>query len=96
MESCLAGNLGATIDLDPLGRPDSLLFGEAPGRVLVSVPADRADELEDLLARYVLPHRRLGVVGGARLVWKQVLDLGVDLIRREHERGFDAIVKPSS
>jgi len=64
--------LGAEVELgsaEPVvgahGRPDLVLFGEAPSRVVVSVAPERLDDLRALLGD--LPHRVLGRVTGAAL-----------------------------
>jgi phosphoribosylformylglycinamidine synthase len=64
-ECCLAGNLGACLELPPSSaRLDRLLFGEAGARVLVSVPAaqDSAWRLALANAGPELPATRLGRV----------------------------------
>jgi phosphoribosylformylglycinamidine synthase len=44
-ESCLAGGLGATLDLGPSDEPLVELFGEGPGGFIVSGPREVLDEL---------------------------------------------------
>jgi phosphoribosylformylglycinamidine synthase subunit PurL len=61
-ECCLAGGLGATLDLGALAEPMVALFGEGPGGFVVSAP--RA-ALDDLAGRVSL--RVLGEVGGDAL-----------------------------
>jgi phosphoribosylformylglycinamidine synthase len=69
-ECCLWGDLGATLVLPVGATPAVELFGESPGRVVLSCdPADRP--AIDALARSLeLPLERLGEVGGDRLVLK--------------------------
>jgi len=58
--------VGAEIELaDPL-RPDALLFGESPGRVVVATT--RAPELLAAAREAGVPARRVGATGGERLV----------------------------
>src|SRR3954463_6103764 len=61
-EACLAGGLGATVDLSVL-RPagEALLFGEGPGAFVVSGP-------EQSLRAFGAAAVRIGVVGGSDLV----------------------------
>jgi phosphoribosylformylglycinamidine synthase len=61
-EACLAGGLGATLDLGASDDPWSHLFGERPGGFVVSGPRD---VLEELAA--ALPLDVFGTVGGAEL-----------------------------
>ena len=68
-ECCVAGGIGATVELRADGpQPDSdgaLLFGEGPGGVVVSGPAQAIAELER--DGGPVPVRRLGRVGGVAL-----------------------------
>jgi phosphoribosylformylglycinamidine synthase len=61
-ESCLAGGIGATLDLGPGGEPLTRLFGEGPGGFVVSGPEAALREL----AQHV-PLEVVGTVGGATL-----------------------------
>jgi phosphoribosylformylglycinamidine synthase subunit PurL len=61
------GGLGADLELSVAAPPSVELFGEGPGRVVVSVAAERWGSLEALATEHRLPLRRLGVVGGDRL-----------------------------
>jgi phosphoribosylformylglycinamidine synthase subunit PurL len=66
-ECCIWGDVGASLELPIGGPPVVELFGEGPGRVVVTVSADRWDDLLAVAAEHGLPARRLGVVGGQRL-----------------------------
>lgn len=69
----LRNPLGTVVDF-PKGESDTLishLFGEAPGRVVVSVQPDKCVTLELMAALCDVPCRRLGVVGGSYFVWKE-------------------------
>ncbi len=68
--------LGAEVDLGDVasvvgaaGRPDLALFGEAPGRVIVSVAPSSLKRLVDLLGD--LPHRVIGRVTSGDLRWSE-------------------------
>lgn len=66
-ESCIAGEIGARISLPEGVRPDALLFGEAPSRIVVSVaPGDLCALLEAARDAGV-PAMLLGCVGGVGL-----------------------------
>jgi phosphoribosylformylglycinamidine synthase len=58
-ESCIAGGIGARVEV-----PD--LFGEGPGGVVVSAPLASIDKLAETLSEHGF--MRLGEVGGDRLV----------------------------
>jgi len=59
--------VGATISLECPGRADTLLFSEAPSRMLMSVPPGQAEGLVSLAESFGVPLSRLGVTGGERL-----------------------------
>jgi phosphoribosylformylglycinamidine synthase subunit PurL len=62
-ECCLAGGVGARVDLGDLSaRAAEALFGEAPGGFVVSASGEALSELE-----HAAPVHRLGTVGGDSL-----------------------------
>ena len=70
LECCISapdGAIGADLKLEPDGRLDALLFGEAPTRVIVSAPPESRSRLEQLADAAFVPLRILGRVGGDRL-----------------------------
>ncbi len=70
LECCISGPLGsvgAEIRLEPAGRLDALLFGEAPSRIIVSAPAENRARLEHVASAAGVPILPLGKVGGPRL-----------------------------
>jgi phosphoribosylformylglycinamidine synthase len=70
LECCITapdGAIGAEIRLEGKGRIDTLLFGEAPTRIIVSAPPESRARLEQLALGYDVPARLLGRVGGDRL-----------------------------
>ena len=70
LECCITGPEGATgaeIRIEGQGRLDTLLFGEAPTRVIVSAPPECRARLEQLALGYDVQIRLIGKVGGPRL-----------------------------
>jgi phosphoribosylformylglycinamidine synthase subunit PurL len=68
-ECALFGGLGAQCpSLSGQVSPAGLYFGETPGRVVVTVSAKRAPELQQVMAAQAVPLQALGVVGGDELV----------------------------
>ena len=61
--------------------PFVALFSESTGRVLVSLPASRSDELLELAAGADVPVRRLGVTGSDALDVEGQFTLALDEIR---------------
>lgn len=66
-ESCISGNIGASVGFESCFRKDFLLFGETQSRILVSVEKDRLDELKEIARRMGVPAMELGQVGGEKL-----------------------------
>jgi phosphoribosylformylglycinamidine synthase subunit PurL len=81
-ECCLAGGLGAQVDLGPL-RPDgeALLFGEGPGAFVVSGDAQS-------LRAFGGAAVQIGVVGGTDLAIDGVLSVGVADLTAAHAGGL--------
>ncbi|MEM7408649.1 MAG: phosphoribosylformylglycinamidine synthase subunit PurL [Myxococcota bacterium] len=67
-ECCFTGPalVGAHVALDDAIRPDALLFGETPGRVVVTTRDAAA--LLAVAERHGVPARKIGRTGGSRLV----------------------------
>ncbi|HEY5979730.1 MAG TPA: phosphoribosylformylglycinamidine synthase subunit PurL [Microlunatus sp.] len=80
VESALRNGIGATVALGE-ADPFVALFSESTGRVLVSLPTDRTDELVELASGADVPVRRLGVTGGDALVVEGQFTLSLDEIR---------------
>src|SRR5579885_3056496 len=75
-ESCIWGKLGLELEADVLptsvsGELDlptlAFCFGEAPSRIIVSLPPESWANLAALASQAGVPIRKLGVVGGAML-----------------------------
>jgi phosphoribosylformylglycinamidine synthase subunit PurL len=85
VESCLAGDLGASVTPEAEVAPLQWLFSESPTRVLVSVaPGDEADVRAALDSLGVPGHRVGTVTGEPRLRVEGVLD--VDLVEARRRR----------
>jgi phosphoribosylformylglycinamidine synthase len=72
-ECCIAGDIGASIELpDSIEessntRLDALLFGETQSRVVLSCPRENLTKLQDMAHIAGVPLSFLGTVGGAKL-----------------------------
>lgn len=67
-ESCIAGNIGATVNLPPKRfAPSSSLFSESQSRIIVSIAESKLPQLEQIMVKYQIPITVLGLVGGTRL-----------------------------
>ncbi len=80
-ESCLRRDHGVRIGLPAQADPFVMLFSETPGRVLVSLPAERREALLALCADHGVPVTELGRVGGAALRIDGRFEIGLAELR---------------
>jgi phosphoribosylformylglycinamidine synthase subunit PurL len=66
-ESCVGSGLGAKLELNCEERVDALLFGEAPTRIILSVPAGKGAEIVDAAKLQGVYAWKVGSVFGNRL-----------------------------
>jgi phosphoribosylformylglycinamidine synthase subunit PurL len=88
-ECCLAGALGARIEAPPSQDPERNLFGEAPGRFVLSGPRATLETLRERLDVEIC-----GQVGGDRLAITMTparIDLPLDSLREAHESGLSPL-----
>jgi phosphoribosylformylglycinamidine synthase len=96
VRACVGGGIGADVTL-PAGVGDAAgdaagdgcalaqaLFGEAPGRVLVSVAPERAAAFAARCAGADVDARRIGTVGGDAVRIDGVADLPLEAVVRGH------------
>lgn len=68
-ESAMASGKGFKIKSDPAFRKDAFLFGEAQGRVIVTVPAADKQKAEKLFSWSKVPYQAIGtVLGGPEMI----------------------------
>lgn len=83
-ECAIWSGIGAQVTLPIASPPAVELFGEGPGRVLLTAAEGDVAELLDLACRHALPLVGLGVTGGDRLVIRL---MGVGATGAAEERG---------
>ncbi len=72
-ESCIAGNIGASIEIPPEAevevntRLDAVLFGETQSRVVLSIAPQHLEQLKAMAQHVGVPMSYLGSVGGDKL-----------------------------
>ncbi|MBO2945683.1 phosphoribosylformylglycinamidine synthase subunit PurL [Paenibacillus sp. F411] len=66
-ESCISGQIGASIELQSELRNDMTLFSESQSRIIVSVTPGNESNLEQLLKEAGVPFAAIGRVGGSEL-----------------------------
>lgn len=84
-ECAIYGQAGAEIHLGEILknnnlRPDSLLFGESSGRVVVTVDKKRSKELLELAEKYNISCHWIGKTGGEKLIINGYIDLPLSQI----------------
>ena len=97
-ESCLLGDIAASVGIDELDQrrdPDQIegliwreagiLFGESQSRFLISFAGEALVRLHELAGRHSVPLRGLGSVGGERLCVTGCIDVPLGAVRRAHE-----------
>ena len=90
-ESCLLGDIGASVGIDELelgGLTEGeagILFGESQSRFLISFAREALVRLHELAGRHSVPLRGLGSVGGERLCVTGCIDVPLPEVRRAHE-----------
>ncbi len=93
-ESAIAGGIGAVISLDEVSRPDILLFGEAPGLVVLTAAEADLERLLKLAAG--VPLKQIGRTGGGRLAVtagaNSLIDLPLAQIKQAWETSLEAMV----
>ena len=82
-EACLAGGLGATLELPAGGvRLDRVLFGESAGRVLVSVPVGAAGGWRQLLPEAATAGVAATLLGEVGAQPELMVSMGADTLLR--------------
>jgi phosphoribosylformylglycinamidine synthase len=97
-ECCVSGPapVGCVLRLDDALRPDLLLFGEAPSRILVSLDPGRKDEVARIAAAAGAPLAFVGRTGGARFAVEAggaTIDLAIAEVAEAWREGFRRVLE---
>jgi phosphoribosylformylglycinamidine synthase len=94
-EACVSGPepVGVELELPQAQRPDLLLFGEAPSRIVISFAEERHAEVAATAAAAGAPLALLGRTGGARLHIRSLIDLPLREVASAWGRGFTRLVE---
>ena len=85
-EMAIFSSKGAKVSVKNLhGTHADILYSEAQSGVVVSVPKNGADLLEQHFDSNGIPCEPLGSVGGSRLVVDEFIDLGVEELESQYE-----------
>lgn len=89
VEMCLAGSVGAAVELG--GDPFVALFSESTARVLVAVSADNLTTLTSACDVLSVPWQRLGTFGAQEITIDQVGSIRLDVLERAHRGTLPAL-----
>ena len=92
-ESCMAGKVGARIEL-PGGISAEALFGEAPSRIVISLSSEAGAEARRRLEAAGVPLAVLGETGGDRLTINEALDIHLAELEATWERTIPTAMQP--
>ena len=95
-ESCIAGEIGFSGNLDESERWDAALFGEEQSRIVISLPAANREAVEAICAEEGAPVALLGEVGGEALVMAGLLDVPVSQIADAWKGGLERATEGSA
>lgn len=68
LESSLAGNIGCNVETDSDFRKDAFLFGEAQGRIVVTVSSEQLNDFVEVMALSDVDFTNIGETGGNEIV----------------------------
>jgi phosphoribosylformylglycinamidine synthase len=91
-ECCLLGGIGMrgpSVSLEPPLRLDAALFGETPGRFVVSAPSRAMPELQSMARRHHVELLMLGLAGGDMLELEGQVKLSLEEMRAAWEGGLE-------
>jgi phosphoribosylformylglycinamidine synthase II len=89
-EMCLAGDIGAHIDLLPQGPAHAVLFGEDQARYLIAASSEDAAVIERFAKETGAPILAIGVTGGDALNLPCEAPILLSALREAHDRPFAA------
>ncbi len=87
-EMAMASGEGAEIELDMPHYPHAALFGEDQARYIVAVDDQWANMFAANSEGFGVSFRRIGTVGGDRLIINDLIDVSIDELKSTHESWF--------
>jgi len=88
-EMCMASNLGIELDLPIDKRADMYLFSESQGAIIIE--AKETDKIEKKADEFNLPLLKIGEVGGKYLKINNIIDIGIDTLKKENKKLFKTL-----
>ncbi len=91
-ELCFGRDLGCRVRVPSSLRPDALLFGEDPSRIVVSYAPSRRDEIAAVCAAASAPFVEIGQVGGSTLIVEGILEAKISDLGDAWRRALPRLV----
>jgi len=90
-EMCMAGDLGVNIDIDK-DFPHGFYFGEDQSRYLLEIKAKNYAQFEKLANSNNVFFEKLGIIGGHKIIIKNVGEKKVSELRDNFDLGVGAVI----
>jgi phosphoribosylformylglycinamidine synthase len=89
-ESCIAGEVGAKIEIESDLSAKELLFSESQSRIIISVASEDVDEVKEIINAKDIAAMELGRVTGDNLRINDLIDLDVEEMKRRWRKSIRA------
>lgn len=89
LESSFKKNIGAKIEYRKNIDPQVLLFGEAPSRVIVSLPKKNVSQLQSICEKNYVPFELIGETIRDRFIFNNFFDLSLRELKTLWENAFE-------
>ena len=92
-ESCIAGQKGASVNLDDNIRKDALLFGETQSRIIISASSNNKDKIMEIAKKSNVSCNLIGEVKGDSLKINDLINLSVSDLEKTYKQAIPKIVE---
>jgi len=92
-ESCIAGQKGASVNLDDKIRKDALLFGETQSRIIFSASSDNKDKIMEIAKKFNVNCKKIGEVKGDCLKINDIINISVSDLENTYKQAIPKIVE---
>jgi phosphoribosylformylglycinamidine synthase II len=92
-ECCFGKDTGAEVKLKSNIRPDSLLFGETPSRIIISALPEHQQRIARLAKVHRLIVEKIGITGGTNLKINDLIDLPVGKLNKIYEEAIPRLME---
>ncbi|MBM7624342.1 phosphoribosylformylglycinamidine synthase subunit PurL [Sporohalobacter salinus] len=88
-ESCIAGDIGAKIEIKSELSTAELLFSESQSRILVSTAKEDVAQLKEIAVKHDIPITELGQVTGERLAINNSVSLKIEELKEKWQTSIE-------